>query len=103
MGKILSDEEIEVLECLKGKLVFTSGYCSVEDDQGIARDQALPSYSGVLREVNYDPNTKELKSLKLEAEGFKNVDFNLQNGARVWNFHRGLYYDGNEVLVVSSR
>jgi len=99
----ISNREIEQLKSLIGKRIYTGGTCVAQDEYGVAHHCPTAHFTGILRKINYNEDTKKLDSIVLEcASGTEEVFLDTTPGSHVWDIEKGIYHEGQLILEVSS-
>ena len=102
MGEKITEQQSARLQILIGKEICTYGTCAAEDESGVAHNMEIARYEGVLRDVDYDRERRELDSITIETErGPIKLDFNTPTGRSVFDIRRGIYHRGEEILEVN--
>lgn len=97
----MSIQEIEKLEHLVGEEVSAEGSCIAQDEYGVAHHCPISPHSGILRKINYDPVTKELRSVFIDqGKDMVEVNFNTKSESYTWDIHKAIYHNNQAVLSV---
>jgi len=96
MGHRLSQKELALLEKIIGEEVNTRGVCLMQ-----GKNEQIPGYRGILKHVDYDPFTMELKAVVIHCDsGMERFHFNTESGYTICDIHKELYHNGQLVVKV---